>query len=70
MESHLKPDKVATATEKAFITGCCESIEDISDTVAQTSVAAEVPIFSELVEEMVKHPKELAPLPLQEGGKV
>jgi len=70
MESHLKPDKVATATEKAFITGCCESIEDIPDTVTQTSIAADVQILTELVEEIVKHPKELGPLPLQDGVKV
>ena len=70
MESHLKPDKVAAVTEKTFITGCCESIENIPDTVTQTHIAANMQISTELVEEIVKHPKELGPLPLQNGVKV
>ena len=70
MEKHVKLDKVATTTEKVFIAGCCECIEDIPDTVAQASAAAKVPIFAELIDNMVKQLKKLGPSPLWEGVKV
>ena len=70
MERHVKLDTVATVTEKVSIIGCCECTEDIPDTVAQASAAAEVPIFAELIEAMVKQFKQLGPSSLQEGVKV
>ena len=70
MERHVKLDTTATATEGTFIAGCCECTEDIPDTVAQASAAAEAPIFTELSEEMVKQLKKLGPAPLREGVKV
>ena len=54
MERHVKLDIVAKATEGTFIAGCCECTEDIPDTIAQASAAAEVLIFAELIERMVK----------------
>ena len=54
MERHVKLDTVATATEETFIAGCCECTEDIPDTVAQASAAAEAPIFAQVIEEMVE----------------
>lgn len=70
MERHVKLDTVATATDRVFIAGCCESPKDIPDTVAQASTAAEAPIFAELIEEMVKQLKKLGPSPLREEVKV
>ena len=70
MERHVKLDPVATATEGVLIAGCCECTEDVPDTVAQASAAAEAPIFAELSEEMVKQLKKLGPSPLREGVKV
>jgi heterodisulfide reductase subunit A-like polyferredoxin len=70
IERHVKLDKVATTTEKVFIAGCCECIEDIPDTVTQASAAAKVPIFTELIDNMVKQLKKLGPSPLREGVNV
>jgi len=70
MERHVKLDPVATATDGVFIAGCCECIEDIPDTVAQASVAASVPIFAELIDNMVKKLKKLGPSPLRKGVEV
>lgn len=70
MERHVKLDRVATATKGVFIVGCYECTEDIPDTVAQASAAAKVPIFAELIDNMVKQLKKLGPSPLWEGVKV
>jgi heterodisulfide reductase subunit A-like polyferredoxin len=70
IERHVKLNKVTTTTEKVFIAGCCECIEDIPDTVAQASAAAKVPIFAELIDNMVKQLKKLGPSPLRKGVEV
>ena len=69
MEKHVKLDEVATVTEKVFITGCCECIGDIPDTVAQISNVAEAAIFTGLIDSIAKQLKRLEPSPLQEGVK-
>jgi len=70
MERHVKLDPVATATEGVLIAGCCECTEDIPDTVAQASAAAEAPKSAQVIKEMVEQLKKLGPSYLREGVKV
>jgi len=65
----MRVDSVAKATENEPIVGYCECINYISDTIDQSLITTVVPIFIELIGNVVKQPKRLRLSPLEEGVK-
>ena len=67
MRKHMRVDRVAKATDNVIITGCCEYVHCVPDTVDQASDTTVALVFTEFAGSMVKQIRRLQPSPLEEG---